>query len=143
MKKRILWIWLGALLLLGSLTLVALLEPTGAVRGLLAGEPFHRRRPASYWREVLRKHGREGHIPRETARQFYDGRAALPVLSACARDPDPHVRWPAIALIGESGVRSQQTLELLAGALRDEHIEVRLKALSGLARWGGMARPAV
>jgi len=142
MKKRTLWLCLVPILLV-SLVVVALLEPNRIVRGFFAGEAFFRGRPTSYWREVLRKHGRAGNIPRETAVQFMDGPPAFPVLRACASDPDPLVRWPAIGLLGESGIRSQEALELLAEALHDEHIEVRLKALSTLARWGPKARPAV
>jgi hypothetical protein len=142
MRKGRFWLCLGVVLA-GAAALAALLEPTRVVRGYLAGEVFHRGRPTSYWREVLREHGRQGGIPPETARQFRDGYAAFPVLSACARDPDPHVRWPAIGLIGQSGARTEQALAALVEALGDESVEVRLKALEALGGWGRMARPAV
>src|SRR3954447_5065819 len=98
MRKRRIWFSLVAVFLFGAAVLTALLEPTHTVRGLLAGEPFYRGRPASSWREVLREHGRNGSIPVATAGQFRDAHSALPVLRECARDPDRNVRWPAIAL---------------------------------------------
>jgi HEAT repeats len=143
MRKRWLWLGLVAVLLLGGAVLAALLEPTRVVRGLLAGEPFYRGRPLSYWREVLRDGGRNGNIPDSTVGEFYDAHAAFPVLRGCARDPDRNVRWPAIALLSRGGVRSQQVLDVLLAALEDDDVEVRLKAVGALARWGPMARPAL
>lgn len=131
------------LLLLGAAVLAALLEPTHIVRGLLAGEPFYRERPLSYWREVLREQGREGNVPATTASYFREGQAAFPVLRACAGDPDRNVRWPAIFLLGYSDLRTEQVLEVLVNALEDGDIGVRLKAASALARWGPAARQAV
>jgi hypothetical protein len=142
MKKRLLWIYLPVTLLLGTAVLAALLEPTRSVRGLLAGEPFFRHRPASYWREVLRAYGRAGSIPREGGSYFFDARPAFPVLALCARDPDSNVRWPAIALLAKGDLRTQETFQLLLEALEDPDAEVRLRAALALSRWGTMARPA-
>lgn len=46
MKRKKLWL---SLLLLVVALLAAWFEPTRCVRGVLAGEPFHDGRPASYW----------------------------------------------------------------------------------------------
>jgi hypothetical protein len=142
MKRRRVWLWL-ATFVLGAAVLVALLEPTRTVRGLLAGEPFYRGRPAGYWREVLRECGRNGGIPLGTARQFHSTRDTLPVLRVCARDPDRNVRWPAVALLGQSDHPTQPAQEVLVEALEDEDKEVRLQAIRGLAQWGRMSRPVI
>jgi hypothetical protein len=143
MRKRRLWLCLLVVFLLGAAGLAAFLEPTRTVRGFLAGEAFYRGRPASYWREVLRKQGSSGSIPNATANQFWDGHAAFPVLRACAHDPDRDVRWPAIALLAKGNLRSQQVLEVLLEALDDMDTGVRLEAIRVLAGWGPMARPAI
>jgi hypothetical protein len=143
MRKRRLWLYLVLVCLVGAAVLVALLEPNRIVPGLLVGEPFYRDRPLRYWREVLRGHGRDGSIPTKTASQFWDGNAAFSVLRECAQDPDRNVRWPAIALLGHSGLRTQPALDVLVQALQDEDVEVRLKAVGALADWGPTARPAI
>src|SRR5262245_51296912 len=143
MRKLRLWLCLLAVVVLVAAALVAFFEPTRTVWGLLAGEPFFRERSLSYWREVLREHGRNGNIPPSTANPFWDTHAAFPVLRACARDPDRNVRWPAVALFGRGGLRTTQVLDLLVNALEDEDVEVRLKAIGVLAGWGRMARGAV
>jgi hypothetical protein len=129
--------------LLGAVVLLALFEPNRILRGLLAGEPFYRDRPLSYWREVLRRQGGEGQVADETADQFRDVNSAFAVLRECARDPDRNVRWPAIYLVEHSGLRTQPALDLLVEALDDGDVEVRLKAVIALARWGPVARQAV
>jgi hypothetical protein len=144
MRKRRRWLPLVVLLLVGAGTLAALLEPTRTVRGLLAGEPFFRGRSASSWREVLREQGRNGRIPAATVRQFrFHGNEAFGVLRQCAGDPDRNVRWPAIALMRESDLRTQPVLEVLMSALDDPGLAVRLQAIDTLAGWGPMARQAV
>jgi hypothetical protein len=145
MRKRRLWLYFlaGGVLMVAATALVVWLEPTRIGWGLLTGEPFFRERPLSYWREVLRKHGREGYFPREITNKFWDTRSAFPVLRACARDPDPNVRWPAIALLSQGDLRSREVLDLLVESLGDEVAVVRLKAVAVLALWGPMAREAV
>ena len=106
----------------------------GTVRGFLAGEPFYQGRPARYWREVLRKCGRAGNIPLETATRFQSTKATLPVLRVCARDPDRNVRWPAVALLGQRDYPTQASQEVLIEALQDRDTEVRLQAIFGLAQ---------
>jgi hypothetical protein len=142
MRKRRRWLFLASAIFLAAIVLTSLLEPTRIVRGLLLGKPFYRERPLSYWREVLGRHGREGQIPWVTAGRFH-GNEALPVLRACARDPDRNVRWPAVALLGRTGRGSQQALDVLVESLGDEDVEVRLKAVDALAAWGPMARTAI
>lgn len=143
MRKRRVWLGLTILSLLGGAILVVRWEPTGILRGLLAGEPFYRDRPASIWREMLQEHGSSGHIPQATSIQFRDANGAFPVLRACAHDPDRNVRWPAIALVGMGNLRTQPARDLLVEALEDEDVEVRLQAILALARWGPAARPVL
>jgi len=143
MKKRQFWLCLALVFLIISVILTALLEPTGILRGFVAGDDFYRDRPTRYWREVLRKEGQRGTISREIARQFWNNHAAFPVLRECAHDADRNVRWPAIALLGHGDARSEQILSVLTSALEDEDMEVRLKAISALDHWGSMACSAV
>jgi hypothetical protein len=143
MKKRRVWLWLVSGFVFGAVILAALLEPNRILRGLLAGEPFYRGRPASYWRQVLRDCGQNGGIPLTTAKEFHTTKEILPVLRVCAGDPDRNVRWPAIALLGQRDYPTQPAQEVLVEALEDEDNEVRLQAIRGLAKWGRMSRPAI
>jgi hypothetical protein len=143
MSKRRCCFWLLVALLVGAAVIGAILEPTGTVPALLAGEPFYRGRPTRYWREVLREEGRSGKISTTTASKFLGGHEAFPVLRECARDSDRNVRWTAITLLGNGGLRTQQLLDLLVEALDDGDVEVRLKSVGALARWGPMAKQAV
>ncbi len=142
MKRRKVWISLVVTVFLLGGFLVAYLEHSRIISGLLRGEPFHRGRPVSYWREVLRKCGQRGEVPKETARQFRDG-GALAVLLECADDPDPYVRWPAVRLLGEDGNRTDAALAAAVAALEDEHPEVRHKAIAAISCWGPQAHSAV
>src|SRR5439155_24696041 len=109
-KKRRRWPVVVSALLLVLAALAAVLEPSSTVRAYLAGEPFYRRKPLRHWRELLRGQGRQGAISRDAWGEFWDGEAALPVLLACARDPDRNVRWPAVALVGHHGKGKRQAL---------------------------------
>lgn len=139
------WLIIGflmAVVLAGVLT--ALSEPTHIVRGLLTGEPFHRERPTSYWREVLRHEGQDGQLSWETVSKFRrNAETAVPVLIGCARDPDRNVRWPAIDLLRQGNFRSQRVLETLIAALDDGDSEVRLQAIIALSGWSKAARQAI
>jgi hypothetical protein len=130
----------GVFLLLISAIAAAILEPTGTVRAFLVGESFYRSRPLRHWREILREQGEQGGITREAWGKFWDADTVLPVLLACARDPDRNVRWPAVALIAHHGRGKREAFTALAHALKDEDVAVRLKAVNGLGSWGPMAR---
>jgi hypothetical protein len=143
MKKVWRWLAVLALLLLVGLIVAAFLEPSGTVRAYIAGEPFYHGRPLRHWREVLREQGQQGHVSREVRGQFWESEAALPVLLACARDPDVKVRWPAVALVGYYGRGQQEPFAVLIGALQDEEADVRLQAVRRLGSWGPLARQAV
>jgi hypothetical protein len=136
--------WLAALLLLLLLTavLAVVLEPTGTVRAFLAGEPFYALKPLRHWREVLREQGRQGSVSRDVRVKFWNSDRALPVLFACAGDPDRNVRWPAVYLVGHHGRGKAEALTVLVKSLRDEDQEVRLQALHALASWGPLASAA-
>jgi hypothetical protein len=142
-RKRRVWAYAGVGLVLGCALLAAFLEPTQTVRAYLAGEAFYRGRPTRYWREVLRAEGPNRQMSDETRRLFLRSDEALPVLKACARDPDPNVRRVAVTLAGRSGLRTQAVLDLLRNALHDEVPAVRLNAAAILASWGRMARAAI
>ncbi len=90
---------LAALLFMG-VGLAILLDRSGTVKALAVREPFFRGRPASHWREVLRKDGELGKVSRETTELFDEG-PILPVLKHCLTDGDPNVRWPATRLLYE------------------------------------------
>jgi hypothetical protein len=144
MKKR--WLSIGLLALLGVVALLAaFLEPTHIVRGYLAHEKFYRQRPASYWREVLRSYGVQGTVPEEDRESFgrFPHDEAIPILLEFARDPDPQVRWPAVALLGRVGYRTTSLLDTFVAALSADDPRVRFEAVISLARWGPMARTAI
>jgi hypothetical protein len=143
MKNR--WRWLGfvALLLVCALVLYVIFDPNRVVRGFLAGEAFYKGRPTSYWRDVLRAEGEAGHVSRKTNMELGMSADALPVLMECARDPDVHVRWPAVYLLGRSGIRSVPVLDALLEAISDDEPDVRFQAIMAIGAWGRMARPAI
>jgi hypothetical protein len=132
-----------ALLFIGCATLAVVLEPTGTVRALFAGEPFYNYRPLRHWREVLREQGQQGSIAKDLWWRFANLETSLPILLGCSEDSDRNVRWPAIALLGEYGKGRRQVLDRLIEAVKDEDKEVRLQAILALASWGKMSRPAI
>lgn len=143
LTRRRLWLFLTLMLVavIAGLALVPGLP--GIVSGYIAGEPFFRDRPLRHWREVLRTQGRNGHIDDETVASFWNGHRALPVLRELTNDADSKVRWPALTLLGQSGLRTQEVLNLFISALSDEDVEVRLHATAVLDGWGPMAKNAV
>jgi hypothetical protein len=122
----------------------ACFEPNRVLRGWLAGEPFYRGRPARYWAEALRADGQRGRVTSETEVQFAyaAGYASMPILQACARNPDVQVRWPAIYLLGNGDISPEPPLEIFIEALADVAPEVRLQAVLALSRPAGVARSA-
>jgi hypothetical protein len=141
-KKRRLWLALLACLLVAGVA-AAMLEPNRVVRGWLAGEPFFRWRPASYWKEVLRAEGGQGPPFRKALGEFYPKEAAVHVLIECAHDPDPNVRRPALFVLADSAVRLDVIRDALTNALNDPDPQARLTALVGLGAYGPGARSAV
>jgi hypothetical protein len=125
------------------LVVAAFVEPNRVVPGLLAGEPFHEWRPARYWREILRADGERGQVSPTTAQTIPPLHSGVDVLTYCARDPDPNVRWPAIALLGRPGHYTHEVLPTVRHALRDEHLAVRLQAIVVLDRMGTNAFAAI
>jgi len=141
-KKRRRWLAaLACLLLLGAIV-GAIFEPNRVARGWLAGEPFFRWRPASYWKEVLRAAGDKPPYPKGTG-GFYPKEAALNVMLECARDPDPNVRKPALYFLSVGNPRLDKIREALTQALADPDPQARLTALNGLARYGPSAHSSV
>lgn len=143
MKKNWLWLVLILALLLGNAILWSFLDSTQTVRGFVMGDAFYQGRPTRYWRVYLREDGYYGALSRMNLQRFSDTHAAFAVLRACASDPDPTVRWPAIALLGRGETQSEEILSVLVNALDDEDVEVRLQAVRALDHWGPIARSAV
>jgi hypothetical protein len=140
-KKR--WVFLGLAVLLGLATAGAFVDRNRIVPGLLAGEPFHRWRPARYWREVLRADGTSGTVSQATVQQFrFPVDSSVAVLKVCIRDPDPNVRWPAAWLMGDS-LYANNVVPALREATRDELPAVRVEAVVSLGGRGADARPAI
>src|SRR5262245_25493215 len=123
MTKRKRWLVFGILFMVVAAAIAAFLEPNQIVPGLLAGEPFYKGRPVRYWREVLRRQGQAGTIPKTPSKLFY-GDSALLILLKCARDPDPQVRWPAVSHLGDTWCCSPRALNVLIEALQDDQIAV-------------------
>jgi hypothetical protein len=141
-KKRLIWLAvLAGLLAAGAAA--AVLEPNRVVRGWLAGEPFFRWRPASYWKDVLRTEGSHDPPFRKALGEFRPKEVSVRVLLECARDPDPNVRRPALFVLADSAVRLDVIRDGLTNALNDPDPQCRLTALVGLAAYGQGARPAV
>src|SRR5665213_1198808 len=114
-KNRRRWLAGLACVLLLAAAVGAIWEPNRIVRGWLAGEPFFRWRPASYWKEVLRAAPGDKPPYRKSRAGLYPKEEALKVLLQCARDSDPNVRRPALYLLAEGNVR----LNVIRDALTD------------------------
>lgn len=142
MRIRRLLLGIGLCLALSAL-LWSIFDPNQMVRGLLAGEAFYQSKPTSYWRQVLRGDGEQGHISRASERQFGWHRECVPVLLECSRDPDRNVRWPAIYLLRRGNYRNQRILDLLTESLNDNDPEVRLQAILTLGAWERAAQSAI
>jgi hypothetical protein len=141
MRRRVLYFGLPSLIV--AAMLFALAEPNRVIPGLLAGEPFHRWRPARFWKDVLRSDGAAGVVRQQTAKDLQlPVDSSVAVLKACLCDPDPHVRWPAAVLMGNS-LFANNVVPSLRDATRDEDAEVRLSALLSLQGFGANARAAV
>jgi hypothetical protein len=136
------WLWLSAGLSIVAAVTVAF-EPTHVGRGILRGEAFHRGRPTSYWREILRADGQAGVIGDHIVESF-NGPTAIPVLLECLEDQDRNVRWPAINRLGRFtgryGSFTDRVLPGLRKALVDEDPEVRLQAVLIMGGMGPNAR---
>ena len=142
MKNRRRWFAaLGCVLLLAAVV-GAIFEPNRIVRGWLAGEPFFRWRPASYWKEVLRAAGDKPPYHKIKGK-FYPKEVALNVLLNCVRDPDPNVRKPALYVLADGGVRLDVIREALTRALADPDPQARFTVLCGLDGYGPRARSSI
>lgn len=131
--------WLVAALVL--LALLAAVEPTHIVRGLLRGEHFFDGRPTGYWRNVLRDDSLTGRVSYGTAQRLDRDHRAIPVLLDCLRDSDSEVRKPAAMLLA----RCEPVADIVAAltsALRDPDPEVAVRAAGALGALGPAARSA-
>ncbi len=142
-KYRRRWLAGLACVLLLAAAVGAIWEPNRIVQGWLAGEPFFRWRPASYWKEVLRAAPGDKPPYRKSGAGLYPKEKALNVLLLCARDPDPNVRRPAVYLLAEGSVRLNVIRDGLTVALADPDPQVRLTAVNGLAGYGPRARSSL
>jgi hypothetical protein len=142
-KRRWLWFAVFALVLLSAVGAAAILEPNRIVLGWIAGEPFFRWRPASYWKKVLRADGEAGYPYRKASGEFSPKEVSLNVLLECARDPNPNVRRPALYVLAEGSVRLNAIRDALTEALADADPQVKLTSLVGLAGYGPRARSSV
>jgi HEAT repeat protein len=110
-------------------------EPTRSVRGLLRGEPFYQRRPASWWREKLASQDPTDQA--EYPRRLREGGVeAVPVLSELLEAAIPEVRWQAADILGKTGSRADPAARLLALTLKDPDPHVRLVAATALGEIG-------
>jgi hypothetical protein len=142
-KNRRRWLAALACVLVLAATVGTILEPNRIVRGWLAGEPFFRWRPASYWKEVLRAAPGDKPPYRKSRAGLYPKEDALNVLLLCARDADPNVRRPALYLLAEGHVRLYVIRDALTDALADPDLQARLTAVNGLAGYGPRASSCV
>ena len=88
MNKRRVCVWLIVALLLGLAVLLAWFEPNRICRGLLAGEPFYRDRPLSYWKRSCAGTGRRPR-PRRDRSPIPRRQLGLPCPSRIRQRPRP------------------------------------------------------
>lgn len=129
MKK--LGIALGFVAILGT---VCWLEPSGAIRGRLKGEPFYGDRSAESWRRTL---AGDDPVAKETdLKALTDGgEATAPVLQFLLRDPaaTAEVRWTAAELLGKLGSAARPATADLVAALDDSDSHVRSVVATSLS----------
>lgn len=99
----------------------------------------HQGKPLSHWREVLRADGKAGEVRQQTLAIFPPSASSVSVLSTLAKDPDPHVRWVAVTILGRVGL-AEEVVPILRAALKDSEVNVRYHAAASLAGRRGDAR---
>jgi len=131
---------LAGLLLLAIL--VALVEPTGYVRGILRGETFFASCPASYWANGLQS----ADVTRESKAVMKlsgGGAEAVDVLVELLGHQDAMVRWKAAEILGKIGPTARSATARLLKTLQDEDPHLQQVAASALARIDGPAEQVV
>jgi len=119
-----------------------LFEPTGIIRGRLAGEPFFASRPASYWERQLVA----GPAERSQARQqFEESRGAgVAVLTWLLRSGGfAETRWTAAEILGSLGPDAESAAPALLDALQDPDPYVQSVAAEVVPQVGTPAADAV
>lgn len=128
--------------LLGVIVLAVLLEPTGVVRGRIAGEQFFSSRPTSYWKQQLLA----GPAERSQARELFESNAGrgVPVLiELLASSDSAEVRWTAAEILGAIGPDAESAAPALLSALQDPDPYVQSVAAEVVPEVGTPASEAV
>jgi len=141
-RKRVL-IGACALIVLAIAGVIA--EPTGVVRGWLAGDRFFGDRPTRFWIEQLQ----DGPAEREAARTALekgdaDSAAMLvDILKQSGGAKGVELRWSAIEMLAKKGVSGPEVQEALLVAVKDADPLVQSVAAGALAKTGTPADRAV
>jgi hypothetical protein len=132
MKRRGTLVWI----ILGSITVVAalaLLIKADDVRGLLAGEPFYKGHPASYWKKKVLQELYADRVPspRPTFGDPPDA-SALPVLVRLLADEDDQVCFYTCNVLKQLGREAKVATPALVEMLRHPDVFHRRNAASAL-----------
>src|SRR5262245_58385009 len=141
------WLLLGSGVVVAVAAVVVLWEPTGVVRGWLAGDSFFQGRPTRYWKKALQDPV-GGAQARKTLKE--GGLEAVPVLTEVLREEGGDdwsavpVRVTAARLLGDVGPQARDAVgPALVAALRDDNREVRAVAAAALGQVGHGGAEAV
>ncbi len=161
--KRLRYICLGALLLIGLVVTLLVPETRYGIPGWLRGEQWFRGRPTCYWSAAVRSYVKARDNPPGPPfpflarllgiRPHYEwtaqpavlggGRESIPVLLQLLRDKDKNVRQAAAQSLGDLGTAGGIGVPALAAALQDPDPNVRWTAAFALYRIGPAAARAV
>lgn len=128
-------------LLLVTIVILAIADPSRVLLGFLRGKAFFDWRPTSYWRERLRAAGVASTLSPELV-EVFDTRASFDVLQECVNDSDPNIRLVSLNLMQRIGF-VHEVEPILRSALNDPNVDVQIAAIIGLGRLGREASGAI
>lgn len=128
-RRRVIWIVIAPLLLVGVCGLAVALDPAARVQGWVRGEPFFQDRSATAWRNDLRNP--DENIATAATTTLTKGRnQAVPVCVWLLKHADEtQVRWRAVEALKNMGKDAAPAAPDLVAALTDNDTFVRSVAV--------------
>lgn len=118
----------GLVVVLLAVAGFVIFQPSGAIRGTIAGEAFLNGHPSSYWGQQLTGGPEQQANARTTLEE--SGEAAVGVLCDLLSDhPDSEVRVAAAELLGKLGPQASDASQELLAAIGDRDPHVRAVAI--------------
>lgn len=130
--KRVLIVG-SVLSMLLLIAIICLADQDRSLISFIRGERFFQGHPTSYWRPKFAGDGAAKNLSPALLKSFHLQVRAVPVLEQLVQDPDPNIRWSAIALIDRCADFSK-CFDIFTDHLRDPDKQVAIQAILGLGR---------